>query len=85
MHYEIYTKDDCSYCQMAKMTLQSGGIPFTEQKLNRDFSREQIREKFPAAKTFPIIIVDGFYIGGYNNLKEHLDQRDNSSQILLNE
>lgn len=85
MHCEIYTKDNCSYCQMAKLTLQSGGISFTEQKLNRDFSREQIREKFPDAKTFPIIILDGFYVGGYKELTEHLTARANSTQIQLNE
>jgi glutaredoxin 3 len=85
MLVELYTKDDCPYCQMAKVALKNAGHGFSEQKLNRDFSREQILARFPSAKTFPIIVVDGFFIGGYNNLREHLNQRGNSSQILLNE
>jgi glutaredoxin 3 len=84
MFVEMYTKDDCSYCIAAKAFLGGKGIQFVEKKLFRDFSREQILEKFPAASTFPIIVLDGFYIGGYNQLKEHLDSQ-NSSQILLNE
>jgi glutaredoxin len=68
---------------MAKIALADKNITFTEQKLNRDFSREQILEKFPEAKTFPIIVLDGFYIGGYTQLKEHLSLTE-SSQIVLN-
>lgn len=83
MFVELYTKDDCPYCQMAKIALADKNITFTEQKLNRDFSREQILEKFPEAKTFPIIVLDGFYIGGYTQLKEHLSLTE-SSQIVLN-
>jgi glutaredoxin-related protein len=40
-------------------------------------------EKFPDAKAFPVIVVDGMYIGGYNELNEELNK--GSSQILLNE
>jgi glutaredoxin len=69
---------------MAKVALMDKVIPYSEQKLGRDFSREQILEKFPEAKSFPIIVLDGFYIGGYTELREHLDSK-NDSQILLNE
>lgn len=85
MHVEIYTKDDCPYCQMAKVELARRAIIFTEQKLNKDFSREHILEKFPTAKTFPIIVLDGFYIGGYNQLLEYLEEQTRSNQSLLNE
>lgn len=85
MHVEIYTKDDCPYCQMAKVELARRTITFTEQKLNRDFTREHILEKFPVAKTFPIIVVDGFFIGGYNQLREYLEEQARSNQTLLNE
>lgn len=84
MYVEIYTKDDCQYCHLAMRELTIKAIPFTEQRLNRDFSREQIMEKFPQAKAFPVIVVDGFYIGGYSNLKEHLVSA-NEPRTLLNE
>jgi glutaredoxin len=68
---------------MARIALWDKQIPYSELKLDRDFSREQILEKFPEAKSFPIIVLDGFYIGGYNQLREHLNS-NNDSQIQLN-
>jgi glutaredoxin len=68
---------------MARIALWDKQIPYSEQKLGRDFSREQILEKFPEAKSFPIIVLDGFYIGGYTQLREHLNSK-NDSQIQLN-
>ena len=85
MQVEIYTKDDCPYCQMAKVELARRSIAFSEQKLNKDFSREHILEKFPTAKTFPIIVLDGFYIGGYTQLREYLEEQAKTDQTLLNE
>jgi glutaredoxin len=85
MLVEIYTKEDCPYCQLAKTALASKNIQFTEQKLYKDFTREHILEKFPTAKTFPIIVLDGFYIGGYNQLREYLEEQSRSNQTLLNE
>jgi len=84
MNVELYTKDDCSYCSAAKALLTVKGIFFTEQKLGIHFTRETLKEKFPLAQTFPVIVVDNFYIGGYNQLREHLEKSD-SSQQLLNE
>jgi glutaredoxin len=68
---------------MARIALWDKQIPYSELKLDRDFSREQILEKFPEAKSFPIIVLDGFYIGGYTQLREHLNSK-NDSQIQLN-
>jgi glutaredoxin len=68
---------------MARIALWDKQIPYSEQKLGKHFSREQILEKFPEAKTFPIIVLDGMYIGGYTQLREHLDSK-NDSQIQLN-
>jgi glutaredoxin len=84
MIVEVYTKPDCSYCQLAKVLLADKNISFTEMVLNRDFSREYILEKFPSAKAFPVVVVDGYFIGGYSQLKEHIENTSTSA-ILLNE
>jgi hypothetical protein len=39
-------------------------------------------EKFPMAQTFPVIVVDNFYIGGYNQLREELDKSNSTQQFL---
>ena len=39
-------------------------------KLNKDFGREELIEKFPTARTFPQIKIDGQPIGGWAEFKE---------------
>lgn len=69
-HVTIYTKENCSYCTKAKMLLTSKNVRYNELKLNEDFSRENLLELFPSVKTFPVIVIDGFNIGGYNELEK---------------
>ena len=82
MRVQIYSKEGCGYCDMAKALLTSKHIPFTEQVLGIDFTREQLLANYSLAKTFPVIIVDGFYIGGYTNLVEHIE-KNGVAQLLV--
>jgi glutaredoxin len=83
MQVTIYTKDSCPYCTKAKMLLTNKNISYNEMKLNEDFTRETLLEIFPQAKTFPIIVVDGFNIGGYEQLNQKLMEETNSNQKFL--
>jgi glutaredoxin len=85
MNVILYTKDNCSYCTNTKLLLTSKGISFTEMKLGEDFTRETLLEMFPEAKTFPVIVVDGFNIGGYVQLKEKLNNTLQESRKFLTE
>ena len=67
---EIWGKTQCPYCDMAKTLCESKGIEYTYQQLGEDFTREDLMEKFPTARTFPQIKVDGESIGGFDNLKD---------------
>ena len=71
-HVTIYTKENCSFCTSAKMLMISKNIKYNELKLNEDFTRENLLELYPSAKTFPVIVVDGYNIGGYNELQRFL-------------
>ena len=84
-HVEIYSKDNCPYCNRAKQLLNTMNIPFNEQKLDRDFTREILLERFPNAKSYPVVVVDGFHIGGYTQLSEMVSSKTQSSAVLLNE
>jgi len=84
-HVEIYSKDNCPYCNRAKQLLNTMNIPFNEQKLDRDFTREILLERFPNAKTYPVVVVDGFHIGGYYQLSEMVNSKTQSTAVLLNE
>lgn len=83
MDVTIYTKDNCSYCTNAKLLLSSKGISYSEKKLGEDFSREILLDMFPEARTYPVIVIDGFNIGGYNELKEHLSTQTSDSRKYL--
>jgi glutaredoxin len=85
MNVILYTKDNCSYCTNAKLLLTSKGLSFTEMKLGEDFTRETLLEMFPEARTFPVIVIDGFNIGGYVQLKEKLNNELRESKKFLTE
>lgn len=85
MNVVLYTKDACSYCTNAKLLLTSKGISFTEYKLGEDFTRETLLELFPNARTYPVVVLDGFNIGGYDQLKEQLNNELKESKKFLTE
>ena len=82
---EIYSKENCTYCVSAKNLLTSRNKLFTEHKLGVDYTREQLLEKFPNAKSFPIIVVDGYHIGGFVELNKILTEESMDTRKLLNE
>ena len=85
MNVVIWSRVNCPYCVSAKEILRDNNIPFTEKVLERDFTREFLLETYPTAKTFPVVVIDGYYIGGYNQLSQKLNEEKNSTQRLLNE
>lgn len=69
MKVEIYTKNNCIWCDRAKLLLDSKDIEFKEI----DLSDDQTREKFynsigENVKTVPQIYIDDLRIGGYQDL-----------------
>jgi glutaredoxin len=80
---EVYSKDNCSYCISAIGLLNTAGLNYKEHKLGIHFTREMLLERFPTAKTFPVIVVDGMYIGGYNELKKLREDTQNQADNRL--
>lgn len=70
MKIVIYSRDECSYCDRARELLKSLGKEYIEYKLDKDFTRETLKAVFPTAKTYPVIVLDNDYIGGYAELSE---------------
>jgi glutaredoxin 3 len=85
MKVTIYSKDSCVHCNNAKMLLASRNIPYQELKLNEDFTRENLLELFPNSRSFPIIVVDGFNIGGYTELSKMILEETSDNRKLLTE
>jgi len=68
----VWSKDACPYCVQAKALLQLKGIEFEERNINQDWTREQLLEAVPTARTLPQIFLDEAHIGGFTELKKHL-------------
>ena len=68
MEAEIYSKTNCGYCDRAKLRLAKYNPKI--YMLDSDYTREDFFEKFPNAKTFPQIILNGEKIGGYHELEK---------------
>jgi len=85
MAIEIYSKDDCNFCEQTKQLLRVHKREYIEYKLGEDFTREILLSKFPEAKTFPVVVVDGFHIGGFNDLQRQLNEQTNDTRKILME
>lgn len=86
MHVVLYSKDNCSQCNTAKTILGTKGIVYEEKKLGEDFTREHLMEMFPSARSFPVVVVDGFNIGGVSDLTKMLNEQSQSGdQKFLSE
>lgn len=73
----VWSKVQCPYCDKAKALLKSKEIPFEERVIGVNWSREQLLESIPQARTVPQIILRGEYIGGYDQLKAHFNKGKN--------
>ena len=69
----VWSKDNCPYCQQAKALLKLKGIEFEERNVQKDWTKEQLLEAVPNARTVPQIFLDGELVGGFNELRAHLN------------
>ena len=74
---EVYGKNDCGYCIKAKNLLEQNDIPYKYYLIGEDIDVGSVLERFPGARTVPIITVNGNWIGGFDDLKEHLEDTRN--------
>jgi glutaredoxin 3 len=72
MKVVIWSKFQCTYCEQAKALLNAKGIEFEERRVGDGYTREQLLEAVPTARTVPQIFLDGKHIGGFNELKDIL-------------
>ena len=71
----IYTKDNCIWCDRAKILLDSKKISYNEIDLSDDSERLKFYEKIgDNAKTVPQVFIDDKRIGGFQDLKVFLDE-----------
>ena len=69
----IWSKDHCPYCDQAKALLKSKGIVFEERKIGDGWTKEELLEAVPTARSVPQIFLGEELIGGFTELKKRLE------------
>ena len=72
----VWSKYNCPFCDQAKSLLTLKGIEFEERKIGDGYTREDLLEEVPAARTVPQIFLDGELVGGFTELKKRLENVD---------
>lgn len=68
----VWSKDACPFCTQAKALLDSKGIEYEERNIMHEWTREQLLEAVPNARTLPQIFLDEQHVGGFTELRKHL-------------
>ena len=70
----VWSKDQCAFCEQAKSLLEMKGIEYEVRNISQDWTREQLLEAVPTARTVPQIFLDNELIGGFTELKAKLTE-----------
>lgn len=68
----VWSKDNCPFCDQAKQLLKMKNIDFEERKIGSGWTKEQLIEAVPTARTVPQIFLGEEYVGGFTELKQRL-------------
>ena len=70
----VWSKYNCPYCDQAKALLKQKGIEFEERKIGDGYTKEDLLEAVPSARTVPQIFLDGDLVGGFTELRARLTE-----------
>lgn len=70
----VWSKYQCPYCDQAKALLTQKGIQFEERKIGDGWTREDLLEAVPTARTVPQIFINDELVGGFTELKQKLTE-----------
>lgn len=75
---EVWSQTNCPACTEAKRLLELHHIKYGEKMLGvNGYTKKDLIEKVPNARSVPQIFLDGKHIGGLPELKRELDEYDN--------
>jgi glutaredoxin len=73
-HVIVWSKENCPSCSKAMTLLDSLKINYEVRKVGTEWTREQLLEAIPAARTVPQIMINNSVIGGYESLIKYIDE-----------
>jgi glutaredoxin len=72
----VWSQPQCTYCTQAKALLEKYGIEYEERVVTQGYTKKDLFEAAPTARTVPQIFLDGEHIGGFRELKQYLAQTE---------
>lgn len=70
----VWSKNNCPFCDRAKALLAQKGIEYEERKIGEGYSREDLLESVPNARTVPQIFLNGKLVGGFTELRQYFEE-----------
>ena len=67
----VWSTPTCGFCTQAKRLLDSKGYTYEERVIGKGYTKDDLLEVVPNAKTVPQIFVGDKYIGGYTELTKY--------------
>ena len=84
---ELYSRDNCEWCEFAKDLLATHNLLYTEYKFGVDYTKDILKLRLglsdDAPLTVPQIFINDKAVGGFNDLKSFLDM-SSTFDILIN-
>lgn len=71
----VWSKDDCPYCRQAVALLKKEGVETEIRKIGVGWTKQQLLEAVPTARSVPQVFLDDNLIGGYTQLVAHFKQQ----------
>jgi glutaredoxin 3 len=73
----VWSKNGCPFCDRAVQLLNAKGIDHEVRTIGEGWTKEQMLESVPSARTVPQIIIDDASIGGFTELHQLLTKGGN--------
>jgi glutaredoxin len=70
----VWSKDNCTFCDQAKALLEQRNIAYEERKIGYGYTREDLLEAVPTARTVPQIFVNNNHVGGFTELRRYIEE-----------
>lgn len=76
----VWSRYNCTFCDQAKALLTQKGINFEERKIGDGYTKEDLLEAVPTARTVPQIFINEELVGGFLELKKYFEKETHVNQ-----
>ena len=80
---EIWSQPNCMACNQAKKLLEQRGIPYSEKMIGvNGYTKKDLIDRVPDARSVPQIFIDGEYLGGFIELQQLLNDNNQRTKMV---